>query len=294
MRDETKLTPMIHTPAGRGETEIFLLQLKGPRIGSRIFLPEGETILGRSEFCTVVLDIESISRRHCSILVSGDDVRILDLGSTNGTWLNGRRLQSKEPTPIEVGDRVEVGEIVYKLLREGDVEAAYLEELRRLAITDPLTGAYNRRYLIELLEKEVGRCLRHARPLSLLLFDIDHFKAINDTYGHLAGDRILEELAARIRASFLRKADAFARFGGEEFAIVLTESDSDRARAAAERLRDLVARDPFVVDGTKVEVTVSIGVGTLGGKVAGAHALLALADENLYRAKREGRNRVGL
>jgi len=294
MRDDTKLTPMIHTPAGREQTEIFLLQLKGPRIGSRVFLPEGETIVGRSGSCTVVLDVESISRRHCSLLVSGDEVRILDLGSTNGTWLNGRRLQAKEPTSIEVGDRLEVGEVVYKLLREGDVEAAYLEELRRLAITDALTGAYNRRYLIELLEKEVVRCIRHERPLSLLLFDIDHFKSINDTYGHLAGDRILEELAARIRTSFLRKADVFARFGGEEFAIVLTEADAERAGAAAERLRNVVARDPFVVDGTKVDVTISIGVGTLDEEVAGAQALLALADENLYRAKREGRNRVGL
>jgi len=293
MRDETRLTKRIQAPAAREETEIFLLQLKGPRIGSRVFLPEGETVLGRSESCTVVLGVESVSRRHCSILVSGGEVRVLDLGSTNGTWLNGRRLQADEPARIEVGDRLEIGEVVYKLLREGDVEAAYLEELRRLAVTDALTGAYNRRYLIEHLEKEVARCLRHRRPLALLIFDVDHFKRLNDTYGHLAGDRILEELAARIRLRFLRKVDVFARYGGEEFVIVLTETDARQARAAAERLRSLVADEPFQLEGGSVEVTVSVGVAALDAETTGAGALLARADENLYRAKREGRNRVG-
>lgn len=293
MHDETRLTKLIQASAGREETEIFLLQLKGPRIGSRVFLAEGETVFGRSDSCTVVLGVESVSRRHCSIRVEGGEVRILDLGSTNGTWLNGRRLPVDEPTRIEMGDRLEIGEVVYKLLREGDVEAAYLEELRRLAITDVLTGAYNRRYLIEHLEKEVVRCLRHRRPLSLLLFDVDHFKRLNDTYGHLAGDRILEELSARIRLRFLRKADVFARYGGEEFVVVLTETDARQANAAAERLRALVADEPFLVEGAKVSVTVSIGLASLDEETSSTGALLARADENLYRAKRGGRNRVG-
>lgn len=292
MRDSTRLTEAAGPPP-RDESETFLLQLKGPRIGARIQLAEGETTIGRSEASQVVLEAESVSRRHCSLLVVGHEVRLMDLGSTNGTLVNGRRLQAEEPVVLEVGDRIEVGEIVYKLLRQGDVEAAYLEELQRLAITDGLTGAYNRRHLIEHLEKEVARSNRHRRPLALLLFDVDHFKRINDTHGHLAGDRVLEELAARLRARFLRKEDLFARFGGEEFVVVLSESDDEQARRAAERLRILVADEPFVVEGTTIPVTISIGLASVGPRAPTSRALLAVADENLYRAKREGRDRVG-
>lgn len=290
--DVTKLTRNAGSHP-RDETETFLLQLKGPRIGSRIFLAEGETVIGRSETCQVVLEAESVSRRHCSLLVVGHEVHLLDLASTNGTWVNGRRLQAEEPVLLEVGDRIELGEIVYKLLRQGDVEAAYLEELQRLAITDGLTGANNRRHLIEYLEKEVARAHRHLRPLSILLFDVDHFKKINDTHGHLAGDRVLEEIGARLRARFLRKGEFFARFGGEEFVIVLSESNAEEARKAAERLRATVADETFVADGKSIPVTVSVGVASLDHRAPSSTALLAKADENLYRAKREGRDRVG-
>lgn len=292
MRDETKLT----RSAGESEpleSEIFLLQLKGPRIGARIFLAEGETVIGRSESCEVVLDVESISRRHCSLLVVGPEAHLLDLGSTNGTWVNGRRLPSGEPAALEVGDRIELGEVVYKLLRQGDVEAAYLEELRRLAITDGLTGAYNRRHLIDSLEKEVARAHRYGRSLSILLFDLDHFKKVNDTYGHLAGDRVLEEVGARLRSRFLRQGDLFARFGGEEFVVVLSETGGEEARIAAERLRTTIGESPFLVEGKSIPVTVSVGVAELGPGVETCDALLGQADENLYRAKRGGRDRVG-
>lgn len=292
MRDETRLTRAVATSRPQ-ESEIFLLQLKGPRIGARIFLAEGETVIGRSESCEVILDVESVSRRHCSLLVIGSEVHLLDLGSTNGTWINGRRLPPQEPMAIEVGDRIELGEIVYKLLRQGDVEAAYLEELQRLAITDVLTGAYNRRYLIEHLEKEVARAHRHERPLALLLFDVDHFKQVNDRYGHLAGDRVLEEIGARLRAKFLRKGEIFARFGGEEFVVVLTETEAEEAREAAERLRAAIGGEPFAVEGNSIPITVSVGVAVLGPTVPTSRALLGVADENLYRAKREGRDRVG-
>lgn len=290
--DVTKLTRNAGSHP-RDETETFLLQLKGPRIGSRIFLAEGETVIGRSETCQVVLEAESVSRRHCSLLVVGHEVHLLDLASTNGTWVNGRRLQAEEPVLLEVGDRIELGEIVYKLLRQGDVEAAYLEELQRLAITDVLTGAYNRRYLIEHLEKEVARAHRHERPLALLLFDVDHFKQVNDRYGHLAGDRVLEEIGARLRAKFLRKGEIFARFGGEEFVVVLTETEAEEAREAAERLRAAIGGEPFAVEGNSIPITVSVGVAVLGPTVPTSRALLGVADENLYRAKREGRDRVG-
>ncbi len=292
MHKVTKLTKAAkpHVP---GETEIFLLQLKGPQIGARIFLAEGETTVGRSEACKVVVDAESVSRSHCSLFVAGHEVRLLDLGSTNGTWVNGRRLQPAEPTLLKVGDRIELGEIVYKLLRQGDVEAAYLEELRRLAITDGLTGAYNRRHLIEYLEKEVARARRHQRPLSLLLFDVDHFKKINDTHGHLAGDRVLEEIGARLRARFLRRGEFFARFGGEEFVVVLPETEAEEGRKAAERLRSTIANEAFRLGGKSIQVTVSVGVASLGPQASTSHGLLAIADENLYRAKREGRDRVG-
>src|SRR5690606_38804265 len=141
-----------------------------------------------------------------------------DLGSTNGTRHNGVALAPGRPVALVSGDRIEMGEAVYKFLLEGDVETLYHEELRRKAHLDGLTGTFNKSYLMEALGREMARSLRHDRPLTVLLFDLDHFKAVNDAWGHLAADRILLELAQRV-LSLLRREDILARFGGEEFVV---------------------------------------------------------------------------
>jgi diguanylate cyclase (GGDEF)-like protein len=159
-----------------------------------------------------------------------------------------------------------------------------------MTIIDGLTQAYNKRYFVENLEKEIPRCTRHQRPLSLLMMDIDHFKKINDEHGHLTGDYVLREMARRVR-SRVRKEEVFARYGGEEFALTLPETSREQATKVAEDLRRLVCAEPFDFEGDRIPVTVSLGVGTTVNEIA-CEAFIKMADENLYKAKRSGRNRV--
>jgi diguanylate cyclase (GGDEF)-like protein len=156
---------------------------------------------------------------------------------------------------------------------------------------DALTGAHNKRYFMEFLEREIARCARYRRPLSLLMFDIDHFKLINDKHGHLTGDYVLREMSRRLLGR-VRREELLARYGGEEFAAVLPETDITGARTFAEQVRRLVADQPFEYEGDTFPVTVSVGVTCVEGEDIDVAAFIKVADDHLYRAKREGRNRV--
>jgi diguanylate cyclase (GGDEF)-like protein len=150
---------------------------------------------------------------------------------------------------------------------------------------------HNRRYLLEFLDRELARSQRHGRPLALALLDLDHFKAVNDKHGHLAGDMVLRQLATLIRTA-VRKDELLARYGGEEFALVLPEADPMQAIRACERVRQVIETHAFVHDGQRIPVTVSVGLATTGGDVASVEDLFAIADRKLYEAKIGGRNRV--
>jgi diguanylate cyclase (GGDEF)-like protein len=177
-------------------------------------------------------------------------------------------------------------------LSSGNVEAQYHEEIHRLTIIDVLTHIPNRRHLFQFLERELLRSARYHRPLAIVLFDIDHFKAVNDRFGHLGGDFTLKELAGQVRAT-VRKEGLFARFGGEEFAVVLPEADLAVALNVAERIRSRIDHHAFAYAGATFSITVSIGVAATDGKqVLTAEEIIAQADAHLYQAKREGRNRV--
>lgn len=162
---------------------------------------------------------------------------------------------------------------------------------RILSITDALTGAYNRRYLMEQLPRELERCRRYAYPLSVLMCDIDHFKAINDKHGHLTGDYVLREMSRRLLGR-VRREELLARYGGEEFAAVLPETDITGARTFGEQVRRLIGDQPFEYEGDTFPVTVSVGVACVEGEDVDVSSFIKIADDNLYRAKREGRNRV--
>jgi diguanylate cyclase (GGDEF)-like protein len=160
-----------------------------------------------------------------------------------------------------------------------------------MTIVDALTGAHNKRYFMEFLEREIARCARYRRPLSLLMFDIDHFKQINDKHGHLTGDYVLREMSRRLLGR-VRREELLARYGGEEFAAVLPETDITGARTFGEQIRRLVADQPFEYEGDTFPVTVSVGVACVEGEDVDVAAFIKIADDHLYRAKREGRNRV--
>jgi diguanylate cyclase (GGDEF)-like protein len=162
--------------------------------------------------------------------------------------------------------------------------------LRRMAVTDPLTGAYNREYLQRRLPQAISASLQRGEPLSLAMIDVDHFKAINDTYGHPTGDRVLVEVAARLRGA-IRGDDQLVRFGGEEFAVILPRTDAGRAAEVGERMR-LKLADPIAVEPAIVRAPISVGVAELAGPDENAGGLIERADVALYAAKDRGRNRV--
>lgn len=166
-----------------------------------------------------------------------------------------------------------------------------MAEAMRLSTEDALTGAYSRRALNDLSDRVLAEARRHRRPLSVLMIDADHFKRINDTYGHEAGDEVLVELVRRIRLT-LRAEDFVGRVGGEEFVVVLPDTPEEEARQVGERLRQVIARDTYIREGEEIPFTVSIGVAERDPGEAEFEALLKRADDAMYAAKRGGRNRV--
>jgi two-component system cell cycle response regulator len=262
----------------------------GPNMGCRYPLGERPLMLGRGEDCDIKLHDHSVSRRHAKIEPSGEGYFVNDQQSTNGTFVNDRQLDSS--WLLQDGDYLRVGNCIYRYLAGGNIEAEYHEEIYRLTILDGLTQIHNQRYLTEFLEREVIRSQRHARPLSVLMFDIDKFKSINDSFGHLCGDFVLRELADIVRQT-VRGEDLFARYGGEEFVLVLVETDLQEGVGVAERIRNLVAEHQFRFESTPVKLTISIGLTSTTGDMAMTPTiLLKTADDKLYQAKREGRNRV--
>ena len=264
----------------------------GPWMGMRHALTDKPLIVGRGEDCDIRVLDTSVSRRHVRIEKIGDDFYVLDMQSTNGTYVNDKQSLPGDPIPMRDGDYVRVGNCIFRYLASGNVEADYHEEIYRLTIVDALTQIANVRYFNEFLEREVLRTVRHGRPLSLVLFDIDRFTAVNDNLGHLGGDFTLRELAACVK-KVVRREDLFARYGGEEFALVLIETSQPEALLAAERIRQLVEAHSFRFDEKVFHLTVSAGVAEspLDG-TATPRELMRRADENLYAAKRAGRNRV--
>ena len=258
-------------------------------MGTRHLLELERIVLGRGDDCDITVTDDSVSRRHTRFVLEGGNYLATDVGSTNGTFVNDKPANQ---TPLADGDYLRVGNCIFRFLAGGNVEADYHEELYRLAIVDALTGLHNRRYLMDYLERELARSVRYGRPLALIMLDIDHFKSINDTLGHLAGDLVLRELSRQL-SSEICKDELLARYGGEEFVAVLTETSHQTAAAVAERLRRKTANHAFVFEGGTYNVTISLGVAaTHESETPSALGLIQRADQRLYCAKRQGRNCV--
>jgi diguanylate cyclase (GGDEF)-like protein len=261
----------------------------GPAMGCRYPLGDGALVVGRGEDCEVRIHDHSVSRRHARIEAGPDGFYVVDLQSTNGTFVND---EPTDNTRLADGDYLRVGNCMYRYLAGGNVEAEYHEEIYRLTIIDALTQIHNQRYLLEFLDRELVRTARHARPLALALIDIDFFKSVNDELGHLAGDYALRELANCVKQN-VRREDLFARYGGEEFALVLVETNGKQALEVAERLRISVEDHPFRFEDRAFKITISLGIAfTAGGCPISVTELIRQADEKLFQAKRSGRNRI--
>jgi diguanylate cyclase (GGDEF)-like protein len=292
--EKTRVTAIVQKPVvdetKAGNDCLVTIYTKEPTLlGKRFVLDQTPFRIGRGPENNIVLEGDSVSRRHAHFEQRGGTWFAVDDGSTNGTYVND------EPIARELGltngDRVKVGPTIFKYLSGQDVEAQYHEEIYRMTIIDGLTQAHVKRYLLEALEKELIRARRHERELCFLMFDIDHFKKINDFHGHLAGDHVLKELARIVQAR-IRRDEVFARYGGEEFAILLPETTLEGGRQLGEVLREKVAEARFVFQNEQIPVTISVGVSRLEEGHKTSLDLIKTADEKLYEAKRSGRNKV--
>ncbi|MCC6747177.1 MAG: GGDEF domain-containing protein [Deltaproteobacteria bacterium] len=275
------------------EDAVQLVVLVGTNVGQVYKLKRGDTLIGRDEAAEIQILDPGISRRHAQIVFDAVHAVYLlrDLGSRNGVRIND--VPVGEPQPLLRGDKIQIGlQTVLRVSYPDELETAYASRMYEAVLRDGLTGAYNRRYLDERLPSEVAFSVRHRVELALLLLDIDHFKAVNDTYGHPAGDVVLKQVAALVQRA-IRTEDVLARFGGEEFAIICRQTGEEPAGVLAERIRRGVAETVFVADEHQLRVTVSVGISELlRGGLGDPGAFVEAADRALYQAKRTGRDKV--
>jgi len=269
-----------------GDCVVLIHGGAGLPLGKVFWLKGTRWCIGRSAENDIVLEDDRVSRHHVTLEGRGSRWIVRDEGSTNGTWVGERKLEGY----VQLGnsDRIKIGASIFKFLSGDDVESATHEEIYRLTLTDNLT---NRRGLQDELDKEFVRARRHTRNFCVLMLDIDHFKKVNDTYGHGVGDAVLAEVAATVRSQ-TRDVDVVARYGGEEIMVIAPETTLSEGAALAERIRATVESLLVQHDGREVSVTVSIGCADFSAADSSAEALLERADAKLYAAKNSGRNRV--
>jgi len=271
--------------------EPSIIVMSGPTAGQTIKLSSRSLWkVGRSTDSDLVLQDASISRSHAEFHGHGEQWELIDLNSSNGTFVNGERIQRKNLT---TDDKIQFGSnTMLKYVIQDDSEVNLQNELYESATKDSLTGLFSKRYFIEQLDVEFNFHRRTKKPLSLVIADLDYFKKVNDTYGHLGGDFVLKE-TGRIIQNVLRKGDVAGRYGGEELIFLLRETPLQGAKIFAERLRELVASHHFFYEGKKIQVCLSLGASTsTQGNFKNPQELIAQADTFLYQAKNSGRNRV--
>ncbi len=264
-------------------------------------LERDEVTLGRALEADVRINDARASRLHASIRIKRDtatgetEYRITDLGSTNGTLVNGHAISE---AVLQDGDKLVIGEHLMRFDMLDDIDREFQQQIRRLLVHDDLTGLLTSKSFFTELRREAARAEAESRPFCVLMMDLDHFKEVNDTYGHLVGNETLEDVGAVIMRS-LRAGDVAARFGGEEFAAFMLDAQYAQGLVAAERVRAAIEEHQFPATrrGTgeferKHRITISIGVAAFPDDARDPIELIELADSALYRAKRGGRNRV--
>ena len=267
----------------------YLIVIAGTQVGEMIPLT-GTTVLGRGADADVRIVEEKLSRKHCRIVLEEGGTYIEDLESSNGTYVNGSRIDRRQ---LNDGDKIQVGETtILKFTYHDRLEERFQQQMYDSALRDGLTNVFNKKYFEDRIRSEVAFALRHQAPLSLILFDIDHFKKINDTRGHLAGDRVLVSIAQHV-SQVVRTEDILARYGGEEFAVLCRQTHARNAEILAERIRNSIQQLPITFETHRISVTVSAGVAMIPDPaIPDVFTFIRLTDEALYKAKNGGRNRV--
>ncbi len=274
------------------EQEACLIIIRGTPQGHRFFLTQGEMSIGRDPTADITVSDQSISRKHAQISKEGEKTKLTDLGSSNGTFVNDKKVTSGQSVYLAKEDMVKLGNSILKYLPAGELEILFYGNLGSAAHTDALTKLYNKGYLNEALEAEFKRAKALHQDFSAIFFDLDHFKKVNDNYGHDAGDYVLKEISNLIRGGHVRPKDIFARNGGEEFVILLSNTSAALAADMAERIRSAVQAHAFLYEGKRLPITISLGVAEITAEIGTGQTLLRAADKALYAAKSGGRNRV--
>jgi diguanylate cyclase (GGDEF)-like protein len=286
-------TQLFHAPpaqAGGKRDRAYLVVLAGASVGEMYKVEGDRTVIGRGQKAQIRLFDDGISREHAQLVIEDGSIYLQDLGSTNGTFCNGLKVDRKQ---LIDGDKILVGSTtILKFTYHDNLDEMFQKQMYESALRDGLTKAFNKKYFTDRLESEFTFATRHASSLALVLFDIDHFKQVNDTFGHQAGDHVLSEIS-KLLSGALRAEDVFARYGGEEFAVICRGNDEIQAQVVGERLRKAVEGHRFVHEGRPIPVTISVGIAVLPNPaVKDATDIVSFADQALYKSKNAGRNRV--
>jgi len=263
--------------------------VSGHPLAKTFYLSNEVNILGRELNSNISIGETAISRKHAEFKVTPDGVYIKDLGSTNGTFVNDQKVT--EPRLLKDGDYIKCGNTILKFVKK-KIEKIFHDQVYDAKSTDKATGALNKQTISDIIKEEFERTKIVGSSLSLLMIDIDHFKKVNDTYGHLAGDYVLKESCELIKDKLIRQHDALGRYGGEEFILLLRQTPLKLAVDIAERIRTTIEKHRYKFENRDIPITISIGVATLDSTCQGPEDLISMSDKALYDAKNSGRNRV--
>jgi len=275
------------------EQPACLILIRGTPQGHRYFINSDEMIIGRDPSADISIPDPAISKRHAKVTREGAVIKIEDLGSSNGTVINGKKLESGNVSKLAKEDMIKLGNSIVKYLPAGEIEIIFYGNLNQAANTDPMTRCFNKGYFLEAIDAEMKRAKALSTPLSLIFFDLDHFKKVNDTYGHDGGDYVLKEFSNLIRSvGILKPKDIFARYGGEEFCMLMPGTTLQEATDMAETMRGKIQMHPFVYEGKRIPITSSLGVAEMKSDMDAPSDLIKASDKMLYESKQGGRNRV--
>ncbi len=262
--------------------------IQGDMIGRVYQLKEAKTLIGRHPSCQISIQHRAVSSQHAQILRSSDSIVIEDLKSTNGTFVNKAKITSQ--TVLKTGDLVRMGGTVLKYV-DSELDVDFSESLHNQMTRDALTGVFNRGYVLKALSS-LMELARTGSQLSMILVDLDHFKKINDTMGHLAGDQVLRDTCKVLVESVFRAEDVIGRYGGEEFIALLPDCPKVTAVEVAERARKAIEGHRYFFEQKRIQVTASLGVTAWDPKYTTPEEFISEVDSKLYQAKRTGRNKV--
>jgi two-component system cell cycle response regulator len=265
-----------------------LIAIQGDMLGRVFRLKEGKNRIGRHPSNDICVQQRAVSAAHAELRRNGDTVIAADLGSTNGTVVNGVAIE--RPMVLQKDDQIKIGSCVFRYT-DNQLDASFTENLHNKGSVDGLTGAYNKAYLVHSLGASID-IARTGFALSIIIFDLDHFKKTNDTFGHLAGDYVLKETCRIIKESGVRTEDILGRFGGEEFVLIMPDASLEVALGVAERIRKTLEEHEFTHDDRRIPVTASLGVVSWIPAYKTSDDMIEAADQLLYKSKQEGRNRV--